>query len=513
MRIPLLTMLILLGMSTLQAQDEAKKYAETITVEDLREHLVEISSDEYEGRESGYEGQRKGEKYLVDFYKENGIPPIGDTYVQEFQLNLNDPTKVNIRKGSEEFTFLDDYYYYPGTGDREITGEVYYTGYGITDKKYTDINIFNIKDKIVMVWEGEPKREDGKYKVSRSEEPSVWGRDLDMKRKTCEENGAKAMLVIKPEYGEKIGRLRMYFSRTGMSLANEQGKVDMSMPVIHMTEAMATKVLGEKAMKKAKKQLEKQDVDVIEAGEMTISFQRKMEKLTSSNVMAYIEGDEKKDELIVISAHYDHIGADEEGVYNGADDDGSGTVTCMEIAQAFAQAKAEGNGPDRSVLILNVSAEEKGLLGSQYYVENPVFPLENTMCNLNIDMIGRVDEYHPDDSEYVYLIGSDFLSHDLHDVNVRVSEKHSHLILDLKYNSVDDPNKFYYRSDHYNFAKNDIPSVFYFTGVHEDYHKTTDTVDKIMFEKLSKVAKHIFYTAWEIANQEEGLRLNDELTH
>ncbi|MHA7059456.1 M28 family metallopeptidase [Aquimarina sp. M1] len=229
---------------------------------------------------------------------------------------------------------------------------------------------------------------------------------------------------------------------------------------------------------------------------------------SSENVLAYIKGSEKPDEIIVLSAHYDHVGVDSKGnIYNGADDDGSGTVSLLEIAEAFALASKDGNGPKRSILFLHVTGEEKGLYGSKYYTENPVFPLENTVTNLNIDMIGRIDNDHQTDEkqEYVYLIGSDRLSTELHNLSEEVNTKYIQLNLDYTYNAKDDPNRFYYRSDHYNFAKHGIPIIFYFNGVHEDYHQPTDTPDKIEYDLMTKRAKLVFYTAWEIANREKRL--------
>ena len=176
----------------------------------------------------------------------------------------------------------------------------------------------------------------------------------------------------------------------------------------------------------------------------------------------------------------------------------------MEIAQAFMLAKKEGNGPRRSVLIMPVSGEEKGLLGSKYYADNPIYPLENTIANLNVDMIGRIDDYH-DNPDYVYLIGSDRLSTELHQISEDVNKQYINLELDYKFNEEDDPNRYYYRSDHYNFAKNNIPVIFYFNGIHEDYHKPTDTIEKIDFDKIQKIARLIFLTAWEVANKDERL--------
>lgn len=223
----------------------------------------------------------------------------------------------------------------------------------------------------------------------------------------------------------------------------------------------------------------------------------------SENVVAFIEGDGSTEEILVLSAHYDHLGVRGDKIYNGADDDGSGSVALLEIAHAFKEAVNDGYQPRRGILFLHVTAEEKGLLGSKYYSENPIFPIENTVANLNTDMIGRIDNAHKDNPNYVYLIGSDRLSTELHQLSEDTNDKYVQLELDYKYNDENDPNRFYYRSDHYNFAKFDIPVIFYFNGTHEDYHKPTDTAEKIDYELLAKRTQLIFYTAWEITNREE----------
>lgn len=222
----------------------------------------------------------------------------------------------------------------------------------------------------------------------------------------------------------------------------------------------------------------------------------------SENVVAFIEGSKFPEEIIVISAHYDHVGKKGVDIYNGADDDGSGTVALMEMAQAFKKASTEGNAPKRSILFLHTTGEENGLLGSKYYAAHPIFPLTNTVANLNIDMIGRVDDKHENNPNYIYLIGSDKLSSDLHHISEEVNKTFTKLLIDYTFNDENDPNRFYYRSDHYNFAKNNIPVIFYFNGTHQDYHKPSDTPDKINYELLAKRTKLIFYTAWELANRE-----------
>lgn len=230
----------------------------------------------------------------------------------------------------------------------------------------------------------------------------------------------------------------------------------------------------------------------------------------SENVLAYIKGSEKPDELIIISAHLDHIGISRNGeINNGADDDGSGTVAILEIAEAFKAAEKDGNGPKRSILFLHVTGEEIGLFGSRYYTDvDPVFPLKNTVANLNIDMIGRIDPKHEGKDNYLYLIGSDKLSKELHKVSEAVNKEYFNMDFDYTFNDDKDPNRFYYRSDHYNFAKNNIPVIFYFNGTHADYHRSTDTPEKINYEFLETRARLIFHTAWELANREERIKLD-----
>ena len=238
---------------------------------------------------------------------------------------------------------------------------------------------------------------------------------------------------------------------------------------------------------------------------------KKIDWVKTENVAAIIKGSEKPDEYIILTAHLDHVGKKGDDIYNGADDDGSGSMALLEIAQAFKLAVLDGNRPKRSIVILHVSAEEKGLLGSKYYVENPLFPLENTITNLNVDMIGRTDPTRESNNDnYIYLIGTDRLSSLLHETSEKVNEKTVNLELDYRFNAWDDPNRFYFRSDHYNFAQYNIPVIFYFSGTHEDYHGPGDTADKIRYDLLTKRAKLIFHTAWEIANMEETIKVDVE---
>ena len=246
-------------------------------------------------------------------------------------------------------------------------------------------------------------------------------------------------------------------------------------------------------------------------------------EVDSENVIAIIKGSEKPDEYLVLTSHLDHVGYGRTGsrsrdayigevkeiIHNGADDDGSGTVAMLEIAQAFKEASKKGKGPKRSIIFLHVTGEEKGLLGSAYYADNPIYPLANTVTNLNLDMIGRIDPTRKGDKrEYIYIIGSDHDSQDLHTLSEQTNLETVNIDLDYRYNAKDDPNRFYYRSDHYNFAKKGIPIIFYFSGTHPDYHLPSDTPDKIEYDLLELRSKLVFYTAWNIANRDKRIAVD-----
>ena len=241
-----------------------------------------------------------------------------------------------------------------------------------------------------------------------------------------------------------------------------------------------------------------------------MKFKKNVKKFTADNVVAYIKGSKFPDEYIILTAHLDHVGIQNGEIYNGADDDGSGTVAMLEIAEAFTLAKEQGYGPKRSIVFLHVTAEERGLLGSQYYTDyEPLVPLKQTIANLNMDMMGRADPNRGiRNLNYIYIIGSDILSNDLHDINMEANSNYANLELDFRFNDINDPNQFYYRSDHFHFVKNNIPAIFYFSGVHEDYHQPTDTAEKILYDVYKKRVKLIFHTAWGLANSDNKIRLN-----
>jgi len=229
----------------------------------------------------------------------------------------------------------------------------------------------------------------------------------------------------------------------------------------------------------------------------------------ASNVIGVLEGTDLKDEYVFITGHYDHLGKRDTVIYYGADDDGSGTTSVLELASAFAKAKAAGKGPRRSIVFMTVSGEEKGLWGSEYYTDHPVFPLNKTTVDLNIDMVGRIDgtRKQGDSTNYVYVVGDDKVSSDLKVISEAINKKYAKVELDYKFNDPKDPQRIYFRSDHYNFAKHGVPIIFYYDGMLDaDYHKPTDTPDKINYELMVKRDRLIFHTAWEMANRNDMLK-------
>lgn len=504
-------------------QDDATKYAESITPADLKKHLVIIASDSLEGRDTGSPGQKKAAEYVSKYYKQYGLQPIAaaadgsKSYLQKYKLYKRSWGEVYVKSDGRKYEFNKDFYL-NGVLDipTETSTNVVVAGYGIDDSRYNDYADLDVKDKSVVVFEGEPKISGDKYLLSGNSEKSKWSGPVSWqaKAKLAQEKGAKYVFIITDKTGEDLDKeirqravMARRFSAPTLKPVQENPS---GIAAFVLSPAVAAEILGTSASKlsKVKSDIDKSGKPSSKSftGKVGLKAERVSETIDTENVAGFMEGSDKKDEVLVISAHLDHIGISANGeINNGADDDGSGTVTLIELAEAFSKAKAEGKGPRRSILFLNVTGEEKGLFGSEYYSENPLLPLKNTIADLNIDMIGRVDEAHKNDHNYVYLIGSDKLSSKLHEISEEANKKYINFKLDYTFNDPKDPNRFYYRSDHYNFAKMGVPVIFYFTGVHEDYHRPGDDVEKILFDKQSQIVKLVFHTAWELVNRDERI--------
>ena len=365
-----------------------------------------------------------------------------------------------------------------------------------------------------MINEGEPMDQNDVSFITGTKETSEWSENIYKKLKIAKEHGVDFVFIISSEITKFLGENRRFLVSPSLELGDGQYESDFANHA-YISSSIAKEIIGKKAKKvtrwRKKNRKKAKTKDIALKADIHFIMDKNTDVLYGKNVVGYIEGTDKKDELIVISGHYDHLGKRGSDIYNGADDNGSGTSTVMEIAEAMATAKAMGQGPRRSVLCLLVTGEEKGLLGSQYYSEEPMFPLENHVANVNIDMVGRVDDNYQDNPNYIYVIGSDRLSTDLHKINEEVNQKYTHLTLDYKYNDEKDPNRYYFRSDHYNFARKGIPAIFFFNGTHEDYHMISDTEDKINYSKMEKVARHCFHTAWELANRNQRIKVDGEV--
>jgi Zn-dependent M28 family amino/carboxypeptidase len=491
-------------------EDPVAKYAATITQADLKKHLLIIASDEFEGRDTGSEGQKKAAEYLVNNFKALGLtgPVKGNAaspYYQPVPLERKRTGESYLKPKKVEMALYNDFLVVGELAQPASKLTLVFGGYGLQTDAYNDYANLDVKGKGVVILMGEPKNAQGQLVAKAA--PA----QLTPQAKAAYAYGKGAALVVVVSDNEQMYERFAGRARSGGAMGLAAAKKGNSGYVL-VAPRRAGELFG------AANQAAYQDLVAkigqtgqSTAGQLSAKVKLKItpqpETIASDNVLAFIEGTDKKEEVLVVSAHYDHVGKNAQGqVMNGADDDGSGTVALLEIAEAFAKAKAEGKGPRRSILFLAVTAEERGLLGSLYYSENPIFPLANTVADLNMDMIGRADDAHKDQPNFIYIIGSTMLSSDLHQASEEAAKKYvPDLLLDYKYNTKDDPNRFYYRSDHYNFAKHNIPSIFYFNGVHADYHQPSDDVDKINFEAYEKRTRLIFATAWEIANRDKRL--------
>ncbi|MEP6795105.1 MAG: M28 family peptidase [Saprospiraceae bacterium] len=497
----------------------ASGYAATIEAKTLREHVYQLASKAFEGRETGTVGNNKAAKYIAQQFALDGIPPIpGDgDYFQELAFSRiqwkTDQLSINGNIEGNQKDYLSIPQYFPDSVASLRIESLTFLGYGIDDPAYSDYTGKNMKGQNIIVFSGEPRNQDGNFRITGTDSASTWTSNPLRKIAAAKSAGAASIWIIEDDFKDFLNDTRRNYLNERMLMGSAE---ILSAAYIH--HAFISSSLGDQILGKKKNKIMKLRKRMAQTGK-TVSLEipvdirwkvvKQIKSLVSQNVLGYIEGTDPrlKDELVVVSAHYDHLGKRGEEIYFGADDNASGTSAVLEIAQAMEQAKIKGDGPRRSVLCMLVTGEEKGLLGSQYYSEHPVFPLANTVADVNIDMIGRVDTLHKN-SNYTYVIGSDRLSTDLHKINEAMNMEYTHLDLDYTYNADDDPNRFYYRSDHYNFAKNGIPAIFFFSGVHADYHRPTDTPDKIMYDKAQTIAQLAFYTAWELANREERIRVD-----
>lgn len=488
--------------------DSAYQYAQNIQTENLKEIIEWLASDSCEGRELGSAGIDRAAQYIAAHFAKNKIDTYGEanSYFQKVGFKWIYWDKLHFKINGVPYKQFWDYLVIPAYNDdlEWNTNEVAFVGYGIDHKNYNDYKNIDVKNKAVLFFKGEPKNKEGTYLINGTKTPTEWSSDLDMKVDAARKHGAKLVLVIEDKFKDYVDAHRAEVVSPDVILDTSETWQTRGINQIVLSTTTASMLMGGsfKKILKAKDKINrsgKPNAFLIKA-KMDILQKKSIRTVKGQNVIAFIEGTDKKDEIISLTAHYDHIGMRGKEVFNGADDNATGTSAVMEIAATLQKLKREGKGPRRSVLCMLVTGEEKGLLGSLYYVNNPLFPLSDTKAEINVDMIGRMDAKYGTDSNYIYVIGSDRINPILHDINVDVNQKYSQLKLDHTFNIETDPNRFYYRSDHYNFAEKGIPSIFFFSGVHEDYHRVTDDAFKINYSKTTKIARHIFLLTWALAN-------------
>ena len=506
----LLPFSILLGQNPKIPKDALVGY-KAITAKSLSARLHFIAAPELEGRETTFRGQKIAARYIASEFQRIGLKPVGDSgsYFQRFNVEatkISEKATITVanKSGTTSYPYRSDFLALSGL-EKVITGPVLFIGH-----MDTKVDSALSKGRIVVALAG--RKEDAR------DTSAVPIRRVQFNRQFP---GSLATLVIADDTGAaSVARLEsrydLLIARSGMQVMSPEARAPRSSgfpPLI--ASRLANAILSETG--KTLTQVREwaiQDTGFapvsLNRTSLTIDVPSSKEIKTTENVVGLLEGSDPtlKQEVVAFTAHYDHMGMAANGsIYHGADDDGSGTVTVIELAQAFASNPVR---PKRSLVFMTVVGEEKGLWGSDWYVKHPIIPLEKTVADLNTDMIGRMDKKYDElkNPNYVYVIGSDKISTQL-DSLLKLSNKESEkLVLDYTYNDDKDPNQFYRRSDHYKFAQKGVPIVFFFTGVHDDYHQVTDTVDKILFDRMERIVRLIYYTGWKVANIKGGLAKN-----
>ncbi len=489
---------------------------ERINVNDLKRHLTFLSSDSLQGRALGtpINGLDIAADYLKTNAKRIGLTAGADDYFQIVPIVSSQPDSENtfleITDSGRNVIFkTDSIIGLPQEIDIDILdAEIVFAGFGYKDEKtgYDDFEGLELNGKVVMFSLGTPE-------WFQNDELPRWNNQLETNKvKRAFEAGAAGVILINSPLDIENNiykRIQKWITRTDFNLETPEKQHETN-NFFHTTSSQGDAILGKKG--ELKNLLSKISADkkpnsvVVEGIRANIKAKSKTEHFQGKNIIGIVEGSDPvlKNECVVFMAHYDHLGLDENGeVFNGADDNGSGTVTLLEVAEAFASLEKK---PKRSIVFLWVTNEETGMLGSQFYAENPVFPMEKTVACINIDMDGRVFEQRDTvwnkspkmvkDFDGLYTLTNDIWP-GLKKINSNAC-KTLGMIPDYSL-----PSNFLRSSDHFSFHKNAVPILNYATGYHADYHKVTDEFSRINFEKMKRVADLSFLVGLEIANQKK----------
>jgi hypothetical protein len=481
------------------AQDFGKIYSRKISSTEITNHILVLTSDSLEGRETGKPGQKKAAGYISGHYQNVSIEPLKNKdYYQHHSMSVRTLAGKILSAGDKNFIFYKDYFYAGKFGDTLLNFDtLLFAGYGVKSADgYNDFKKFPADNQAVLV---SLLENDLKDPVNRISTDALLAQQLGEWK-----NRKPVILFI------AVNNFYDFVDQHSGDSAFYRNLRSFSYPVVFISHEVASHLYYKNkrknydaAMFRIRKKHKQASIKLF--APFSLKLVKRTSELIGENIIACMRGEKFPQEAIVISAHYDHLGVKDSLIYRGADDNASGTAAVMEIARVFALAASEGYRPHRSIIFLNVSGEEKGLLGSAYYTSHPLFPLKQTIADINIDMIGRTDVHYDSlgISKYIYIIGSD-ISQPLFDLTEKINSSDTQLQLNFKYNNKEEPNQFYRRSDHYNFIKHNVPAIFFFSGTHTDYHKPSDTPDKINTDLLILRAHLIFQTAWKLAN--EGLQ-------
>jgi Peptidase family M28/PA domain len=519
--------------ATAAAALSAARGVDTISAAQFKNYLSFIASDEMEGRDTPSRGLDTTAKFIAMNLERWSFKPAGDdgSFFQKIVLRRDqiDGAHSSAEINGQKFAFGDDFL--PNAVGATITGPLVYVGHGwvVKSKNIDAYQGIDVKDKIVVVFgEGMPQG------VTRADlNAGKMGEDWVSPALYAQQHGAKGVVVV-PEYGMLL-RWEQTRQRLGGPMPRAQVEKFMNpngppLPVIWLSPRAASALFQGEKYSAATLMAYGSTVGptsvsppngppvtvtlpfALNAGKnVTFTIAAKSEKPMTQNVVAVWEGGDPilKNEYVAMGAHYDHIGICAPGtadpICNGADDDGSGTTALLGMAEAISHAKLR---PKRSVLFVWHCGEEKGLWGSRYFTDYPTIPLDHIVTQLNIDMIGRSKkegDTNPRNADLsgpnqIYVIGSTMMSTELGRLSETVNKSYLNLQYDLRYDDPNDPNRFFFRSDHFNYARKGIPIIFFFDGVHEDYHRPGDEWQKIDYEKMEKVARTIYMTLWEVAN-------------
>ncbi|MBS1607528.1 MAG: M28 family peptidase [Bacteroidetes bacterium] len=493
--------ILLLPVLSIQAQKKANpvSFAKTITPEDLKKHLYTIASKEMEGRGTPSPGLDRAAGYIENHFRSLGLLPGNkNSYLQTYPLYKDSMLSSALKVNDVSFELNKDYQpsaMFNYTADMRFS-EAVFAGYGIVDGPMDDYKDLDVQGKLIVIVDGAPA--DYKPSVTGFRSPAFWY----TKYGNAQKRGAAAIILVASGFPRKAAPINNQYSLYGY-------KKELPANLFTVSPAVAESILGSDGKNLFDKMKTSAIAKKVYPANVDLSYSKATSMAYASNVLGVLEGTDLKDEYVFITGHYDHLGKKDSVIYYGADDDGSGTTTVLELAAAFAKAKAAGKGPRRTMVFMTVSGEEKGLWGSEYYTDHPLFPLDKTTVDLNVDMVGRIDDTrkHGDSTNYVYVVGDDKVSTDLKTISEAVNKKYTKVELDYKFNDPKDPEKIYFRSDHYNFAKHGVPIIFYYDGMLDaDYHQPTDTPDKINYKLMAKRGQLIFHTAWEMANRDAMLK-------